>query len=32
MGAIDILAPFIDARSDRYAELSDRIWSGRIAL
>ncbi|MFY4025988.1 M20 family metallopeptidase [Achromobacter xylosoxidans] len=27
MGAIDILAPFIDARSDRYAELSDRIWS-----
>ena len=27
MGAIDKLAPFIDARSDRYAELSDRIWS-----
>jgi aminobenzoyl-glutamate utilization protein B len=27
MGAIDKLAPFIDARSERYAELSDRIWS-----
>ena len=25
MGAIETLVPFIDARSGRYAELSDRI-------
>ncbi len=27
MGAIETLVPFIDARSGRYAELSDRIWN-----